>query len=83
MPRYEFECPDCEIRFEEKRTFARADDPAICPLCHGSRATKTLNAAPFYTRGAAAQVLLEPRPVTKNVPMAHGSGCPCCSGRPV
>ena len=83
MPRYEFLCPDCEIRFEEKRTFAHADDPAICPVCHGDHATKTFNAAPFYSPGSAAKAMLEPKPATKAVPVAHGSGCPCCSGRPL
>lgn len=33
MPMYEFECSNCGFREDKIVTFARADEPLICPLC--------------------------------------------------
>lgn len=82
MPTYQFKCPTCETTFEEKRVFARADDPATCPSCGGDGATKVFGTAMFFSPGSAAKAMLEPKPAAKRVPVAHGAGCPCCGGRP-
>lgn len=85
MPTYQFRCPDCAGVFDEKRTFARAGDPARCPGCGGERAGKIFASPMFYAPGSAATALLAPKAPgsAKVAPAAgeHASGCPCCSGR--
>ena len=34
MPIYDFKCPTCDERFEERRSFAEYDNPATCPNGH-------------------------------------------------
>jgi putative FmdB family regulatory protein len=80
MPTYDFHCPSCETTFEERRSFSRADDPAVCPTCGGDHAAKVISVAEFYSPGSAARSLLDPgsrKKATAAVP--HASGCPCCS----
>jgi putative FmdB family regulatory protein len=38
MPLYEYECSDCETRFDALRGMSEADDPIACPTC-GSQET--------------------------------------------
>ena len=33
MPLYEYECSDCETRFDALRGMSQADDPIACPQC--------------------------------------------------
>jgi putative FmdB family regulatory protein len=80
MPIYQFRCPTCRSEFEEKRSFARSDDPAPCPTCD-TEASKLFGTAMFYAPGSAAKAMLEPKPAAKRVPASHGADCPCCSGR--
>jgi putative FmdB family regulatory protein len=87
MPTYQFRCPECAADFDEKRSFARADDPAHCPRCGSDRPTKVFASAMFYAPGSAAKALLEPGAAAKraDAPVAtadHGANCPCCAGRP-
>ena len=84
MPRYQFSCPGCGGEFEEKRPFARSDDPAPCPGC-GTEATKVFGTAMFYAPGSAAKALLEPKSPAKRASAAtkgHDADCPCCAVRP-
>jgi putative FmdB family regulatory protein len=85
MPTYAFRCPDCATAFDERRSFARADDPATCPSCGGTGATKQFGTPMVFRKGVAARALLEasPAPTVRTAPAggAHASGCPCCSGR--
>ena len=81
MPLYKFRCPDCATLFEEKRSFARSDDPALCPTCGGRQTAKVFASAMFYTPGMAARGMLEPKTAFKNVPAGHSAGCPCCGGQ--
>ncbi len=81
MPRYQFACPSCETTFEEKRSFARSDDPAACPACAALTTEKVIGTAMFYAPGSAAKAMLDPKPSARPVPTAHPGGCPCCSGR--
>jgi len=34
MPLYSFVCTVCGVHFDERRSFADADDPATCPNGH-------------------------------------------------
>jgi putative FmdB family regulatory protein len=81
MPTYQFRCPDCAVLFEEKRAFARADEPAICPGCGSARPSKVFASAMFYAPGSAAKAMLEPGAKKASAPVSHGAGCPCCSGQ--
>jgi putative FmdB family regulatory protein len=86
MPTYAFTCPRCAAEFDEKRSFARADDPAICPICGDDHATKVISSIAFYSPGTAAKSLLDPGARQKAkapASTAHAAGCPCCSPRPV
>jgi putative FmdB family regulatory protein len=79
MPTYDFRCPSCASLFEERRSFARADDPAVCPSCGSDLAAKVISVAAFYSPGSAAKSLLDPgaRQTASSAP--HAAGCPCCS----
>ena len=80
MPTYDFRCPSCETTFEERRSFSRSDDPAICPTCGGNHAAKVISVAEFYSPGSAAKSLLDPGArKTATAPAPHATGCPCCS----
>ncbi len=79
MPTYDFRCPGCATTFEERRSFAHADDPAICPCCGGDHATKVIAVAEFYSPGSAAKSLLDPGARQKASAAPHAAGCPCCS----
>ncbi len=83
MPTYAFRCPDCGGVFDERRTFARSDDPVTCPTCGGDAAVKQFGTPMVLRKGMAARALLEApgRPPITTAPSAHGSSCPCCSGR--
>lgn len=83
MPTYQFRCPVCAEVFDEKRGFARADDPARCPSCGSDGASKLFASAMFFSPGSAAKAILEPKAPSRAVPVAagHGSDCPCCGGR--
>ncbi|HEX3304231.1 MAG TPA: zinc ribbon domain-containing protein [Thermomicrobiales bacterium] len=79
MPTYDFRCPSCATLFEERRSFARADDPAVCPSCGGDRAAKVISVAEFYSPGSAARSLLDPGARQTATAAPHAAGCPCCS----
>jgi len=34
VPLYEFRCADCDSTFEQRRSFAEADDVVTCPAGH-------------------------------------------------
>ena len=79
MPTYDFRCPSCEATFEERRSFSRADDPAVCPSCGDSHAAKVIANVAFYSPGSAAKSLLDPGARKKATATPHAAGCPCCS----
>jgi putative FmdB family regulatory protein len=82
MPTYDFRCPTCATLFEERRSFARADEPAVCPSCGSDRAAKVISVAEFYSPGSAAKSLLDPGSRQKATAAPHAAGCPCCAPRP-
>lgn len=85
MPTYAFRCPDCGGAFDERRTFARSDDPVTCPTCGGGSAIRQFGTPMVLRKGMAARALLEApgRVPVQTAPAGHGGGCPCCSGRSV
>ncbi len=84
MPTYAFACPTCATSFEEKRSFARATEPANCPSCDGE-GRRVFSAVPFYRPGEAAKALLNgggaANTTTATDQGNHSVGCPCCGGR--
>ena len=50
MPIYEFECPDCDILFEERLPLAQLDKVVVeCPICYTPRVKKVISAPTFFT----------------------------------
>ena len=48
MPIYEFECPDCDVLFEERLSLAQLDEVVVeCPICYTSRVKKVISASTF------------------------------------
>ena len=84
MPTYDFRCPSCESTFEERRSFARANEPAVCPCCGDDHAAKMIANVTFYSPGSAARAMLDPVSRQKAGAAPHAASCPCCSpARPV
>ena len=55
MPLYEYQCGECEARFEMLRPMSRADEPAICPQGHPG-AKRAISTFATGGRGAAPSV---------------------------
>ena len=48
MPTYEFECPDCDILFEERLSPAQLDEVVVeCPICYTPRVKKVISDPTF------------------------------------
>lgn len=47
MPVYDFVCEDCGP-FEQRRSFAEADDPMVCPSCEGK--VRRIYSVPYTKR---------------------------------
>ena len=45
MPRYDFECSDCDVVFEEKVSLAESDKTIECPLCKNINTKKKTKVA--------------------------------------
>ncbi|MFQ6057503.1 MAG: zinc ribbon domain-containing protein [Anaerolineae bacterium] len=43
MPIYEYRCQACQTRFELRRSFSQADDPATCPHCHSGEVQRLIS----------------------------------------
>ena len=49
MPIYEYECSDCQVRFERKQSFDE-EPVAICPECQG-KARRVIRSIPVIFKG--------------------------------
>ena len=48
MPNYEFECPDCDVLFEERLSLAQLDEVVVeRPICYTPRVKKVISAPTF------------------------------------
>jgi putative FmdB family regulatory protein len=75
MPLYVYECRECEIEIEERRSAERADDLVECPICHGL-CQRTIASFSIVDRSTNTQ------PVYGQIPRSyHGVGCACCTPR--
>lgn len=43
MPLYEYQCSECDTRFDALRGMAQADDPIACPQCGETGARRTIS----------------------------------------
>ena len=50
MPIYEYECGDCQCRFERKQRFDE-EPVAMCPECKG-KARRVIHSAPIIFKGS-------------------------------
>lgn len=50
MPIYEYECGDCDFRFERKQGFD-AEPVAVCPKCKG-KARRIIHSIPAIFKGS-------------------------------
>ena len=50
MPIYEYECADCDFRFERKQGFD-AEPVAVCPKCKG-KARRIIHSIPAIFKGS-------------------------------
>ena len=48
MSIYEFECPDCDVLFEERISHGQLDEAVVeCPICYTPRVKKVISAPAF------------------------------------
>jgi putative FmdB family regulatory protein len=71
MPLYQFTCRQCQNRFEERRPFAQANDPAPCPACGSADTRRPLAAIGFISNGGSRASQSE----SISLPMSGGCGC--------
>ncbi|MBN1261773.1 MAG: zinc ribbon domain-containing protein [Anaerolineae bacterium] len=69
MPIYEYACPECDIRFDKRRSMADADMPIACPSCGSLHPRRALSL--FATVGGSSK---------SSTSSGGGSGCSGCSG---
>ncbi|MDY6917374.1 MAG: zinc ribbon domain-containing protein [Chloroflexota bacterium] len=53
MPIYEYECPKCGERFEQRRSIADCDSQAECPKCGAVEARRVLSVFALGSSGTA------------------------------
>ncbi len=71
MPWYDFRCNECLTVFEEKRSFLRASEPAVCPNCASRETQKLVAMANVVGAGPSADSI--PVPMSRK----GGGGCGC------
>ena len=50
MPTYEFQCANCGHIFEQRRSFAQSDAPAMCPKCSATNAKRLITGGAGFFR---------------------------------
>jgi putative FmdB family regulatory protein len=93
MSIYEFECPDCDILFEERLSPAQLDEVVVeCPICYTPHVKKVISAPTFFiSRGrsnpsgaevdfgeSGAEEAAEPGETPEASSLSHPAGCACC-----
>ncbi|MBM3805251.1 MAG: zinc ribbon domain-containing protein [Actinobacteria bacterium] len=78
MPTYEFRCRECEQVFEERRSMAQANEPAVCPQGHNNAVRLLSVFASVGGDSAPAPSASAPSALTPKMG-GCGSGCGCHS----
>lgn len=73
MPVYEYQCQQCDKRFEVLRPMSQIDAPAECPRCAAPNAKRAISVFAAVSRGADGGS----RMIASS---ASGSGCAGCAG---
>lgn len=68
MPLYEYTCPECQMPFSVRRSFADYDQPAVCPAC-GAQGHRRLSGVVAFSADAGGQ----------RRAVAGGSPCSACA----
>ena len=69
MPIYEYVCVDCNQKFEMRRSFNQADDPATCPECGGQHVRRLLSTFVAFSSDGG----------TRTAVAGAGSACSTCA----
>ena len=51
MPIYEYNCADCEKKFEKRRSMSKADDEIACPDCGSLHTSRGLSMFAAFSKG--------------------------------
>ena len=70
MPIYEYYCPDCDLRFEARRSMAEADHPLLCAHCQRTQAQRVVSSFAAHASGGGS---------VSSAPSSSGSACGSCS----
>ncbi|MCU0507725.1 MAG: zinc ribbon domain-containing protein [Anaerolineae bacterium] len=73
MPVYEYQCQQCDKRFEALRPMSQMDAPAECPRCGASDTRRAISVFAAVSRGADGGS----RMIASSAP---GGGCAGCAG---
>ena len=72
MPIYEYHCPGCDVKFDQRRPYAQADAPAACPQCGTEDTRRAISLFASFSKSSDGS--------TKSV--GGGNGCAgCASGQ--
>ncbi len=74
MPVYEYQCLECDKRFEALRPMSQIDAPIACPRCQAENARRAISVFAAISREAGGGS----RMVASSAP--SGGGCGGCSG---
>lgn len=69
MPIYEYVCVNCGQKFEMRRGFGQADDPATCPECGDQRVRRLLSTFVAFSSSEGGT----------RTAVAGASGCSACA----
>lgn len=74
MPVYEYQCQECDKRFEALRPMSQIDAPIACPSCHASNPRRAISvfAAISHEAGGGSRMVASSTP--------SGGGCAGCAG---
>jgi putative FmdB family regulatory protein len=74
MPVYEYQCLECDKKFEALRPMSQIDAPIACPRCQAENARRAISVFAAISREAGGGS----RMVASSAP--SGGGCGGCSG---
>lgn len=68
MPIYEYNCADCETKFEKRRSMSQADAEIACPECGSTKTKRGLSMFAAFSKGNGGSHAV-----------AGGGGCQGCA----